>query len=128
MSASAWATRSLGASSSAARRVSRPPSRSPRTTDPPSRNVAAAADRPRPGPTPEMMTTLSSMRPIRYAPVMPLGDGAPESMYVDFDPFSLEYTQQTACVINRRLRSHLPAYSTHYGGFWPLSRHADVME
>jgi cytochrome P450 len=68
------------------------------------------------------------MRPIRYAPVMALGDGAPESMYVDFDPFSLEYTQQTACDINRRLRSHLPAHSTHYGGFWPLSRHADVME
>ena len=47
---------------------------------------------------------------------------------VNFDPFSAEYTQDTAEDINRRLRACPVAHSSHHGGFWTLARYADVAE
>jgi cytochrome P450 len=47
---------------------------------------------------------------------------------VDFDPFAEGYSVLQATEVNRRLRNSPVNFSTCHGGFWPMSRHADVLE
>ncbi len=46
---------------------------------------------------------------------------------IDFDPFSEDYAEHTSAT-NHRLRECRVARSAHYGGFWSVARHADVVE
>jgi cytochrome P450 len=52
--------------------------------------------------------------------------GGPLEVF-DFDPFSEEYANNTT-ETNKRLRDDPVTYWDHYGGFWCVARHADVVE
>ena len=54
--------------------------------------------------------------------------GASRAEGAEFDPFSPEYSVSHAREVNRRLRGEPVAHSACHGGFWPLTKHADVLE